>query len=180
MSRNWVAMLAKEDGWPWAGLPPSSSLAVPDASWSVQLSLSYNCEPKGGAVPTLLIYGGRAHGIQRLVLDPQAEELPRESRHHLRHWPGLRRRMGLAGRLHTLFNCLCPPDPRDTHTLLNCPDPRDSLLRVSVQGTQQLQRATVSLHVPQTTSPRGAERGKKDLIKSRVSVPSQSPMERYA
>ena len=77
MSRNWVAMLAKEDGWPWAGLPPSSSLAVPDASWSVQLSLSYNCEPKGGAVPTLLIYGGRAHGTQRLVLDPQAEELPR-------------------------------------------------------------------------------------------------------
>lgn len=53
------------------------ALAVPDTSRSVQLSLSYNCEPKGGAVPTLLIYGGRAHGTQRLVLDPQAEELPR-------------------------------------------------------------------------------------------------------
>lgn len=53
------------------------ALAEPDASWSVQLSLSYNCEPKGGAVPSLLIYGGRAHGTQRLVLDPQAEELPR-------------------------------------------------------------------------------------------------------
>lgn len=53
------------------------ALAVPAASRSVQLSLSYNCEPKGGAVPTLLIYGGRAHGTQRLVLDPQAKELPR-------------------------------------------------------------------------------------------------------
>lgn len=53
-------MLVKEDGWPWPGLPPAPALAKPDASWSVQLSLLYNCEPKGGAVPILFIYGGRA------------------------------------------------------------------------------------------------------------------------
>lgn len=91
------------------------------------------------------------------------------------HVPGLRRRIGLAGKLHTLFNCvfLTP----GTHTLLTCPDPRDPLLRASVQGTQQLQRVTVSIHVPHTTSPRGAERGKKGLIKSRVSVHLTEPQE---